>query len=88
MTGAFLKFYRVTLPGLTHVREKLLFSKVREMSGNFKISQGKIEFWKMSGKTDLCKGKITFPGVHTKNLPILGRLGHQVPIFFFFPINT
>ena len=52
------------------------------MSGNFEICQGKIEFWKMSGKTDLCQGKIKFSGVCAKNLPILG---HQVPIFSFFP---
>ena len=51
------------------------------MSGKFEICQGKIEFWKMSWKTDLCQGKIEFPGVYAKNLPILG---HQVPIFPFF----
>ena len=40
------------------------FFNVREMSGNFEICQGKIEFWKRSGKTDLYQGKIKFPGVH------------------------
>ena len=51
------------------------------MSGNFEICQGKIEFWKMSWKTDLCQRKIKFPGVYAKNLQILG---HQDPIFPFF----
>ena len=51
------------------------------MSGNFEICQRKIEFWRISGKTDLCQGKIKCPGVHAKNLPILGN---QVPIFSFF----
>ena len=54
------------------------------MSGNFEICQGKIEFWKMSWKTDLCQGKIKFPGVYAKNVPILGN---QVPILPFFPIK-
>ena len=57
---------------------KVVFFKVREMSGNFEICQGKNELWKMSWKTDLCQGKIEFPGAHTKNLLILRR---QVPIF-------
>ena len=34
------------------------------MSGNFEICQGKTEFWKMSWKTDLCQGRIEFPGGH------------------------
>ena len=38
------------------------------MSGNFEICQGKIEYLKMSWKTDLCQGKIEFPGVHTKGI--------------------
>ena len=38
----------------------------------------------MSWKTDLCQGKIEFPGVHTKNLLIIG---HQVPILSLVPIN-
>ena len=62
------------------IREKWGFFKLREMLGNFEICQGKIEFWKTSWK----KGKIQFPGVRAKNLPILG---HQVPIFSFFPIT-
>ena len=32
---------------------KLIVFKVREISMNFEICQGKIEFRKMSGKTDL-----------------------------------
>ena len=28
------------------------------MSGYFEICQAKMEFWNMSGKTDLCQGKI------------------------------
>ena len=58
------------IAGLPHVREK---------SGIFLICQGKTEFWKMSRKSDLCQGENKYPGVHAKNLPILG---HQVPIFF------
>ena len=54
------------------------FFKIREMSGNLEICQGKIEFWKIP--TNLCQGNISFPGVHAKNVAILG---HQVPIFFF-----
>ena len=54
------------------------------MSGNFEICQGKIEFWKMSWKTDLCQGKTEFPGVLAKHLPILG---HQLSLFPFFPIK-
>ena len=38
----------------------------------------------MSWKTDLCQGKIQFPGVHAKNLLILGR---QVPILSLVPIK-
>ena len=69
--------------GLPHVMENGFFSRSGKCQ-NFEICQGKIEFWKMSGKTDLSQGKIQFPGVHAKNLPILG---HQVPIFSFFPIQ-
>ena len=54
------------------------------MSGNSEICQVKIEFWKMLGKTDLCQGKIESPGVHAKNLPILGP---QVPFLSYFPIK-
>ena len=46
-----------------------------------KFVREKFNFWKMSGKTDLRQGKIKFPVIHAKNLPILG---HQVPIFSFF----
>ena len=38
------------------------------MLENFEICQGKIEFWKISGKTDLCEGKIKFPGISIKLL--------------------
>ena len=41
---------------------KGFFFKVSEMSGNFEICQGKIEFWKMSGKTDLCQGQLHMSG--------------------------
>ena len=65
--------------------KSVVFFKVREMSGNYEICQGKNEFWKKSGKTDLCPGKIKFPCVHAKNLPIL--VGHQVPVLLSPTLN-
>ena len=47
------------------VREKFFFQG-RGNAGNFEICHGKTEFWKMSWKTDLCQGRIEFPGGHAR----------------------